>query len=82
MLRQITTLINERGHMSLGDLALHFRIDRSALEPMLATLVGKGRLRKLDMSNAPQCPGCSGSCTPEQSDHACYMPVERAAERQ
>lgn len=82
MLRQITTLINERGHMSLGDLALHFRIDRSALEPMLATLVNKGRLRKLDMSNAPQCPGCRGCCTPEQPDHACYMPVERAAERQ
>ena len=77
MLRQITKLLAERQHMSLGELSLHFHIDRRALEPMLEALVRKGRIRKLDMANAFGCPGCRGCCTPHEADVVFYQTTAR-----
>ena len=72
MLREITKLLAERHRMSLGELSLHFHVDKRALEPMLDTLIRKGRIQKVDMAGALGCPGCRGCCAPDEPDVVFY----------
>ncbi len=57
MLTEILKLLTERGPMSLAELARHFQTDVSAMEGMLGTLEGKGRLERLD-TKCSKCKGC------------------------
>lgn len=57
MLSEIIKLLAERGPMSLAELARHFESDVSALEPMLAVLERRGRIRRSETKCA-QCKGC------------------------
>jgi len=47
MLSDIQAYIAAHGTVSIADLALHFHTDSSALRPMLAKLIRKGRVRSL-----------------------------------
>lgn len=58
MLTEILSLLNERGAMSLKEIALHFQMEPAAMEGMLATLERKGRIRRLDTKCAA-CKGCA-----------------------
>lgn len=58
MLLQILQLFEERKTISLNDLSLHFKIDRSAMQEMLKELVQKGKLSKLHL----ECNSCSSGC--------------------
>ncbi|PIE51074.1 sugar metabolism transcriptional regulator [Candidatus Fermentibacteria bacterium] len=62
MLRRIQGLLNERGRLSLRELALILDMEASALEPMLEMLVRKGRIEVLDAGcSTRSCTGCSCS---------------------
>lgn len=62
MLLDIKALLEERGRMSLYDLAIHFHTDPQTLEPMLEELCRQGVARRVE-SDKPgpcsNCPGCS-----------------------
>ncbi len=59
MLSDLQTYIAKQGVISLKDLSLHFRTDPSVLQPMVDTLIRKGRVRALQP--ASKCGGCN-SC--------------------
>ena len=61
MLREIQQLLRDRGRLSLRELALHFRMEPDAVEPMLDLLVSKGRISRVDFhcSSGCSCSGCS-----------------------
>jgi predicted transcriptional regulator len=63
MLSSIVKLLNERGALSVQEIALALTIDSSALHPMLELLVQKGKILKVEL---PCKTGCAGGCT--QSD--------------
>jgi hypothetical protein len=68
MLLAIEKLLQERGRMSLAELSIHFDTDAAALEPMLETLIRKGRVEKLDPDASicgKRCSGCSQACGAE-----------------
>jgi hypothetical protein len=57
VLTGIQDLLRKHGRLTLRELAVHFRMEVSAIEPMLDILAGKGRIRIVPA-------GCSkGSCT-------------------
>ena len=58
MLRKIIDLFKKRKIISLSDLAIHFKIDESAMQAMLETLERKGYISKLHT----ECNSCSASC--------------------
>ena len=62
MIGQIKELLRERGALSLRELALHFRMDPDALEPVLKLLVDKQQA-SVTLVGCPgkSCDGCS--CT-------------------
>ncbi|MEB3829193.1 FeoC-like transcriptional regulator [Phormidium sp. CCY1219] len=62
ILSDIQTYLSQQGKASLAELSVHFRIDADALRPMLAKLVRKHRLRKIEQPQ--KCCGCS-ACTAE-----------------
>ncbi len=71
MLSQIQKLLNERGALSVQEIALALKIDSSALHPMLEMLVRKGKILKVEL---PCKTACAGGCT--QSDSMIfYKPV-------
>lgn len=69
MLTEITALLRERGPMSLSDLAVHFRTEAGAIEGMLQTLEGKGRVRQVGGST---CAGCSRCALVRREDQVLY----------
>ena len=56
IVRDVGTLLAERGRMSLRDLARHFAADEEAMDAMLGVWMRQGRVRKVTQS------GCSGRC--------------------
>ncbi len=63
MLSQIQQLLNERGALSVQEIALALGIEPSALRPMLELLERKGKAIKVEL---PCKKACTGGCT--QSD--------------
>lgn len=63
MLGSIIKLLNERGALSVKEIALALDIDSGALHPMLEMLERKGKILKVEL---PCKTGCAGGCT--QSD--------------
>ena len=62
MLREIKQLLRERGGMTLRELAVHFKMETTALEPMLQVLVDKGTVRVAEAgcdTGQKSCTGCS-----------------------
>lgn len=57
MLTEILSLLSENGPMSLKELAVHFRVDLSAMEGMLETLEQKKRISRIETKCA-KCKGC------------------------
>ena len=62
MLSSIIKLLNERGTLSVQEIAIALSIDSSALHPMLAMLVAKGKIQKLEIPCKGGCSGCASSC--------------------
>ncbi len=60
MLSGIVQLLEERGALSVQEIALALDIDSSALHPMLGMLERKGRILKVEL---PCKTGCAGGCT-------------------
>ena len=58
MLRKIISLFKERKIISLTDLALHFKVDKSAMEGMMLQLTQK----KLIEHMHSECFSCSSNC--------------------
>lgn len=58
MLSEIIKILEERGSMTLSDLATHFQMDVSAMEGMLETLKAKGKVELID-SKCATCKGCA-----------------------
>jgi hypothetical protein len=73
MLRETKQLLAERGRMTLRELAQHFGMDPTALEPMLQTLVDKGHVRLAAVGCARPCAGCTAAC---REDMLVYERVE------
>ena len=71
MLSGIINLLNERGALSVQEIALALEIDSSALRPMLDMLVHKGKLLKVEL---PCKTGCAGGCT-ESDTMTFYKPA-------
>ena len=63
MLSSIVKLLNERGALSVQEIALALEIDSRALRPMLEMLERKGKILKIEL---PCKTACTGGCT--QSD--------------
>ena len=59
MLRDIRHFINERGTLSMQDLSIHFKMDKSALAPLIDRLEKNGDLTTEDDR---KCSGCTSSC--------------------
>ena len=64
MLSRIQKLLNERGTLSVQEIALALKIDSSALHPMLEMLVRKGKILKEEL---PCKTACAGGCTKSDS---------------
>lgn len=71
MLSEILNLLQERGAMSLKELALHFQCEIPAMEGMLETLESKGRVQRLDT----QCSNCKGCIEVKPEDAAIFKVV-------
>ena len=59
MLREIKELFQERKTISLNDLAIHFKIQESAMDGILEKLVKKDFIEHLNT----ECFACSSSCS-------------------
>jgi predicted transcriptional regulator len=64
MLSSIIKLLNERGALSVQEIALALDIESSALHPMLEMLARKGKILKVEL---PCKTGCAGGCTKADS---------------
>ena len=64
MLGSIIKLLNERGALSVQEIALALDIDSGALRPMLEMLERKGKVVKVEL---PCKTGCAGGCTKADS---------------
>ena len=64
MLGSIIKLLNERGALSVQEIALALDIDSGALRPMLEMLERKGKVLKVEL---PCKTGCAGGCTKADS---------------
>jgi hypothetical protein len=65
MLKEIESLVRERGSVSLRDLAVHFESEPEALELMAERLVRKGRIRRIDAAcehRGARCRWCAVAC--------------------
>ena len=58
MLRQIINLFQERKIISLSDLAIHFKTDKSAMAGMLSQLIRTKHIEYLNI----ECSSCSSNC--------------------
>jgi len=62
MLTEIIKLMKQRKQLSLRAIAIHFRMESSAVEPMMDILLRKGKVKLLDSQClSGSCSGCS--CT-------------------
>ncbi|PZU96119.1 MAG: sugar metabolism transcriptional regulator [Pseudanabaena sp.] len=61
ILKQLQDYFRSRSPTSLEEIANHFQCEPEALRGMLAPLIRKGRIQKLD---GKKCSGCH-SCKPE-----------------
>lgn len=62
MLSEILKLLRERGQLSLLDLSIHFRMDVSALEPIMDVLIRKEKAIIVQSGcTGGSCSGCSCS---------------------
>ena len=68
MLTEIIKLLEERGSLSLAEIARHFQMEISALEGMLELLQRKGRIEQLDT----QCSRCKGCAEVKPEDVAIF----------
>ena len=59
MIRDIRAYIKERGRASMQDLSLHFKMDKTALEPIISRLEKDG---KVTVEEDEKCAGCADSC--------------------
>jgi len=66
LLLQIKKYIAERGTASLQEMAWHFRMENSALQPMLELLVKKGQIQKIECNSC--CNGACSSCCPDAAE--------------
>ncbi|KPK47489.1 MAG: hypothetical protein AMJ77_02955 [Dehalococcoidia bacterium SM23_28_2] len=58
--RIIEELEKARGPLNLDELSRRLGVQRSALDGMIETLVRKGRLREVELGEAPpMCAGCA-----------------------
>ena len=64
MLSSIVKLLNERGALSVQEIALALDIESGALHPMLEMLERKGKVLKVEL---PCKTGCAGGCTKADS---------------
>ena len=64
MLSSIVNLLNERGALSIQEIALALDIESSALRPMLEMLERKGKIIRVEL---PCGTGCAGGCTEADS---------------
>ena len=64
MLGSIIKLLNERGALSVQEIALALDIDSGALRPMLEMLERKGKVLKVEL---PCKTACAGGCTKADS---------------
>ena len=72
MLSAIVKLLQERGALSVQEIALALDIDSGVLHPMLEILERKGKVLRVEL---PCKTGCAGGCT--QSDSMIfYKPAE------
>lgn len=71
MLSGIVNLLNERGALSVQEVALALEIESSALRPMLEMLERKGKVLKAEL---PCKTGCAGGCT-ESDTMTFYKPA-------
>ena len=60
MLSGIVQLLEERGALSIQEIALALDIESSALHPMLGMLERKGKILKVEL---PCKTGCAGGCS-------------------
>lgn len=73
MLREILHFLHERRQASLRELAIHLDMEPATVEPMLATLERKGRIRTLNISNSTACRHCPHKCSPDhRADRLIY----------
>ena len=63
MLRSILNILNERGSLSVQEMALALGIAPSALHPMLDMLTRKGKIVKIELPCKGSCGGCAGGCS-------------------
>jgi hypothetical protein len=73
MLLDIKAYMQERKHVSLRDIALHFDADPEAVRGMLDKWIEKGRVIKC---STEACGGCASKCATAQQEEA-YEWVER-----
>lgn len=59
---ELRDFVQQRKVVSLVEIALHFRADEHALEPMLDRWVSKGQMKKIKMDSG-SCGSCS-ACPP------------------
>ncbi len=67
MLLDIKAYMQQRQHVSLRDLALHFDADPEAIRGMLDKWIEKGRVRKCSTA---ACGGCASNCSTRQQEEA------------
>ena len=75
MLLEIKALLQERGRMSLRDLAIHFHTDPQALEPMLDELCRQGAARRVESDKPGPCATCPGCSRVVEGMPCLYEPV-------
>ncbi len=74
MFSGILKLLNERGALSVQEIALALGIESSALRPMLEMLKAKGKVTKVEI---PCGKNCAGGCT--ESDNMTFYKVNPEA---
>lgn len=62
MIRDIQDILHERRRMSLLELAIHFDVEPQTLQPIMDTLLEKGRVRKVLAEHRRGCAGCLSQC--------------------
>lgn len=62
MLSEIVRLVKRNNQISLRDIAIHFRMESSAVEPMMDILLRKGKVKLFGAEClSGSCSGCSCS---------------------
>jgi predicted transcriptional regulator len=59
ILQQLQIYLRDRSRASLEELNQHFHIDADALRGMLASLMRKGRVHKIEGKQCGQCHSCA-----------------------